>query len=71
MDTTHLNTGTTARKLLNRQEIAEALRVHPNSITRGVKRGDIPAVHIGGRVLFDWPAVARALGIEGGDYAND
>jgi excisionase family DNA binding protein len=66
MDTTHLETGQTARRLLTRHEIAARLGLHVNTVDRSTKRGEIPVVRIGGRRLYDWRAVAAALGIDDG-----
>lgn len=53
-----------ARKLLTRHELADALGVHYNTVYRYVRDGRIPAVKIGHAVRFDWPQVARALGLD-------
>ena len=40
------------RLTLDVDEVAEALGVSPVSIYRAVKRGEIPAVRLGGRILI-------------------
>jgi excisionase family DNA binding protein len=54
----------TARRLLTRHEIAARLGLHVNTLDRATKRGELPVVRIGGRRLYDWRAVAAALGID-------
>lgn len=62
----------TARKLMTRDEVAQLLAAHRQSVYRWTKEGRIPHVRIGHAVRYHWPDVARALGIdEGGDHAND
>lgn len=65
---THLYQATPrGRRLLTVTELAQTLGVHANTVRRRVWREELPAVRIGARMLFDWPAVARTLGIEGAD----
>ena len=50
-------------RLISRLELAERLNVHPNTLDRARNAGQVPCVRIGGRVMFDWRAVCKALGI--------
>ncbi|BBO78965.1 hypothetical protein DSCW_63820 [Desulfosarcina widdelii] len=40
------------RRLMTRGEVADLLRVHPTTVSRWVKHGEIGYYRIGGRVLF-------------------
>lgn len=59
----------TKRKALSREELAAELEVHTSTVDRWVRSEIIPATYHklgkrkGRRVYFDWPAVAKALGI--------
>lgn len=46
--------------MLNRKEVAEYLKVHPNTVDRMVKKG-MPALKFGGVVRFDLDAVIKWL----------
>jgi len=46
--------------MLNRKEVAEYLKVHPNTVDRMVKKG-MPALKFGGVVRFDLDAVMKWL----------
>jgi excisionase family DNA binding protein len=54
-------------------ETAKELRVHPLTVRRAIKRGDLPAVTVGRRVLVprkaleDW--LSRTAGQDGGHTA--
>ena len=45
-------------------EAAKALGVSRNSAYEGVKRGEIPALHIGNRIVVLWGPFMRQLGAE-------
>ncbi len=45
-------------------EAAEALGVSRNSAYEGVKKGEIPSIRIGNRILVLWGPFMRMLGAE-------
>ncbi len=45
-------------------EAAEAAGVSRNTAYEGVKRGDIPSIRIGKRILVLWGPFMRKLGVE-------
>jgi excisionase family DNA binding protein len=47
--------------LLTSDELAALLKVRRETIFKWRVRGLLPAICIGGRVLFHWPTVERAL----------
>jgi excisionase family DNA binding protein len=66
---TNIETVTTANNTSNHQplalltsdELAALLKVRRETIFKWRIRGLLPAICIGGRVLFHWPTVERAL----------
>ena len=50
-------------------EAAEVAGVSRNSAYEGVKRGDIPSIRIGKRILVLWGPFMRKLGVEESEVA--
>lgn len=51
-------------KLLSPAEVAERLGLKPNTVLELARQGRIPRVLLSRRIVrFDWPAVAKALGL--------
>jgi excisionase family DNA binding protein len=51
----------TTRATLNRQETAELLGVDARTVTEGIRQGNIPAIHIGRRVVIPREALLKML----------
>ena len=47
-----------SRKLYKAKQLAEILNVHPQTIYRAGKRGDIPTYRVGKSVRFEMPGKA-------------
>ncbi len=50
-------------------EAAEALDISRNSAYEGVKKGQIPAIRVGKRILVLWGPLMRKLGVRDEDAA--
>ncbi len=48
-------------ELLTTREVASYLKLRPETVLRKVKRGEIPAIKIGGRFRFDTKQIDKWL----------
>jgi excisionase family DNA binding protein len=48
-------------ELLTTQEVIDRLRISRRTLHEHVKRGKLPAIKLGARVLYHWPSVLSAL----------
>lgn len=55
---------TTKLAAASRNQVAEVFHVDPRTVTRAVKNGELPSVHIAGRVLIPLEPLRRLLGVE-------
>ena len=47
--------------LLTKKQVAKALCVTTRTISNWVRRGVLPHIKVGGRILFPWPEVRETL----------
>lgn len=54
------------QRLWTLEEMAQRLNLHPDTLRKksNGRSPEVPRVKLAGKVLFDWPTVARRLGID-------
>ena len=59
------------KRMLTTFELAEYLRVHPDTIKKLVKEGKLPSIQIGRQLRFDSASVVKALSTNTTDTDED
>lgn len=55
-------------EILDAEQVGQRLKLSKQSVYRYVRLGELPAIHIGKRVMFDWDVIVSQL--KNGDVSN-